>query len=344
MKNNTGYLYLLLGILLISCTKNINSPIIHFDGKPAEKIYPSKIVDLEEFGILRPFEFLQIDDSNFVIQDLKDENIFNLINLSSKKVIRGVNKGQGPNDILVGVGLQYRDNKILTYDAFLKKMNEIVLLSDTTLGIKEVYRIKTEVVMLYMVYQLDSTFIATGQFGDYWLAEMNKDGEILSTIDFPLWEETKDIRKLSRPSLFFAKMAKSPDNKRIVVVARNQGVISFLNRTDSGIEEYKQIKYHPPKFTITERSSAYSRDNVEGFCAVDCDNNYVYAIYSNRTYNSHQLLSSYCEHLFVYDWDGNPVKRYILDIPINRISYDKEKNSIYGFSNNPEGVLIEYKL
>ena len=90
---------------------------------------------------------------------------------------------------------------------------------------------------------------------------------------------------------------------------------------------------------------AFSRDNIAGFGAVDCDDNYVYALYSGRTVNTHQALFSRCEHLFVYDWDGNPIKHYILDIPLfNSISYDKEKKCIYGLAENPEGVLIAYQL
>jgi hypothetical protein len=56
------------------------------------------------------------------------------------------------------------------------------------------------------------------------------------------------------------------------------------------------------------------------------------------------MQMSHCEHLLVYDWEGNPVRRYILDIPIHKMIYNKDKNSIYGLAENPEGVLVEYQL
>ena len=347
MKNNICYLYVVLSVLLSACTKDINSPIKHFDEKSAVKIQPTKIVKLEEFGILRPFNFLQIDDSMFVIQDLKNEKIFNLINLSSKKVISGINKGQGPGEVLAPSSLLFRDNKILVWDAMQKKMNEIVLASDTTLIIEEAYRIDTENIILFFVHQLDSTLVATSQFDDYWLVEITKNGEIISTINYPVWQETKGLQLTALSALFrAARMANSPDKKRMVVAIGTHGFISFLNRTDFGLKEYKQIKYHPPKFKVTDRGSAsYHRDNVGGFSAVDCDDNFVYALYSGKTFNNNPMLSSHCEHLLVYDWDGNPVKRYVLDVPIfNTMSYDKENNCIYGLAENPEGVLIVYQL
>ena len=51
-------------------------------------------------------------------------------------------------------------------------------------------------------------------------------------------------------------MANSPDNKRIAVAALGQGLISFLNRTDSGIKEYRQLKYHAPTFAVNESGRA----------------------------------------------------------------------------------------
>ena len=345
IKNTIYFFCLMLNILLAACTNIIDNPIKQFAGRPVETIIPSKIIDLEEFGIFRPFHFIQIDDSTFIIQDLKDNNIFNLINLSSKKVIAGVNKGQGPDEVLTTSSFLYRDSKILIWDVIKKRMNEIVLSSDSTLAIKEKYKIDVGSLIIYRINPLDSTFIATGQFEDYWLVEMNKEGKIFSTIDYPIWKETKDILKTALPTLYNAFMANSHDNKKVVVVTSNQGVISFLNRTYSGIKEYKQMKYHAPKFSITEKGAvAYSKNNIEGFWAVDCDNSYVYALYSGRTFNSDHMESNLCEHLLVYDWDGNPIKRYILDIPIYKMSYNKSKNCIYGLTNNPEGVLVEYKL
>ena len=177
---------------------------------------------------------------------------------------------------------------------------------------------------------------------------MNKDGKIISTIDYPVREATKDLSRAMLPSLYSTgvRMSNSPDGKRIVVATGSQGILSFLKRTDPGIKEYKQIKYQEPIIALPPGGGAsYTRDNINGFSAVDCDDNYVYALYSGRTFNSHQTKFTHCEHLFVYDWDGNPIKHYILDIPLfNSISYDKEKNCIYGLAENPEGVLIVYQL
>ncbi len=70
----------------------------------------------------------------------------------------------------------------------------------------------------------------------------------------------------------------------------------------------------------------------------------MYALYSGRTFTEHGMESHHCEHLLVYDWDGNPIQHYILGIPLSSVKYDKEKNTIYGICYDPEGVFVEYQL
>ena len=168
MKNYKYDLYLLLIIMLSACSNQINHPIDHFNGKPVEFISPSRIIDLEEYEVLHPIYFTIIDNDAFIINDDKTEKIFNLINLSTKKSISGMNKGQGPGEVLGASFIQYVDNKILAYDSFQNTMNEIVISSDTTLAIKEAYMTHPEAFSYFMIHHLDSTFLAVGYFDDYW--------------------------------------------------------------------------------------------------------------------------------------------------------------------------------
>ena len=114
---------------------------------------------------------------------------------------------------------------------------------------------------------------------------------------------------------------------------------------ENKLTEYKQIKYFSPTFSVIKGGNiSYPKDEKVGFCNVECDDNYIYALYSGRTPNSHGELSHHCENILVYDWAGNPIKRYILDVPLWSRGYDSEKNCIYGIAYNPEGGFIEYQL
>jgi hypothetical protein len=189
---------------------------------------------------------------------------------------------------------------------------------------------------------------------DFWIGYIDVlNNKLLSSIDFPEFEQTSHIQGWHKSLPYLSThISISPNGKKVVVAMQDAGFISFINIEGNELKEYKQIKYHPPEVYVEEMqdggktgtSIANSRDSKVGFCSIDCDDNYIYAIYSGRTSNSHGGLSHHCEHLLVYDWQGNPVKRYLLDIPMWTMQYDSEKNSIYGIAYNPEGGFIEYQL
>ncbi|RNC63494.1 hypothetical protein D7D25_16315 [Proteiniphilum sp. X52] len=346
ISNQRKYLSLLLNLLfLLSCNKTINNPMQHFDKIPKKELNHSHIINLEKFDILKPIDAIRINNS-YMIWDNKNENIFNLIDPISNKVIKGVNIGNGPNEIISPSSFQNQDGKFLIYDISQRRINQIDISSDTTLIIKKNQEINTNK-RLFVINRIGSNIIATGILEDYWLANMTTDGEITSGIEFPAFEETNNTPKVQLSMLYISTlMANTSDNKKVVAVTQKHGVVSFLNYINNSIlNEYKQIKYYAPNFTIEERGNiAFSKNNQVGFCGVDCDNDYVYALYSGKTFAKEGMLNHHCENLLIYDWNGNPIKHYVLDIPLYSMRYNEKNNLIYGIAYYPEGILVEYQL
>ena len=340
----------ILSLMLIhiytSCSDKINDPIVHFNKREEQKIKPSRIIQLEDYEILKPADAIQVG-SNYFIYDTQVKNMFNLVDPLSRSMIKGGERGSGPHDVGMPGSFQYKNDKIVFFDISQKKINEIQFSSNmsTRLIIKEIEKIKSPN-RLFMVNCIDTNYIATGIFNDYWLAHIDKQGETISTVDFPIFEETKDIPKTQLSILYISTlMANSPDNHKMIAATQKHGVLSFCHINNNGIIEYKQILYYAPIFEIQEKGNiAFSKNNKVGFCAVDCDDKYVYALYSGKTFNKFGTLNHHCENLLIYDWNGNPVKRYILDIPLYSMRYNRETHSIYGIAYNPEGILIEYEL
>lgn len=346
MKISNYYILFISFIAFFSCKGAISDPITHFNNKYTEIINHSRIINLENFGILKPIDVI-LADSNYVIWDGKNENIFNVLNYTpNAKIVKGVNKGNGPNDIISPSTFQRKNNNILIYDIAQKRISKIDFISDTILGIKEIQKINSDQ-RLFMVKSVGTNFIASGIFEDYWLANINKSGQILSKINFPYFEEIKNIPKMQLSILYISTlMASSPDNKKVVAATQKHGHISFFDYTDDGeLVRYKELNYYPPKFSSTERGGiAFSKENKIGFCAIDCDNDFVYVLYSGKTFESDGLLNHHCDNLLIYDWKGNPIKRHILDIPLYSMRIDKNKRIIYGIAYQPEGILVEYRF
>src|SRR5690554_3363190 len=89
---------LILFILFSSC-KDVSDPIAHFRDVTAERITPSRIINIEDFGLLKPADVI-LRDNDFIIWDAKNKDIFNILNYYTEELlIKGVNKGNGPYEI-----------------------------------------------------------------------------------------------------------------------------------------------------------------------------------------------------------------------------------------------------
>lgn len=343
---NITHIFILFVVLpILSCSKTINNPIEHFIQAQRQELIHSNIIYLEEFDILKPGHVIRKDDS-YMIWEINNEETFHFVNFDSKKVIRGVRKGSGPGEIIFPSSIQIKEDNFYVFDPDKKKINQIYISTDSTLELKEVEEINFDKRLFLINYQ-GSHIIATGLFEDAWLATLKGNGEIISKVDFPSFKETSNTPKMELSMLYIiTHLANKPDNKKVVAATQDLGVISFFNYINGSIlEEYKQIKYFGPEFTLQERGGiGYSKDGLIGFCGLDCDNEYVYVLYSGRTFAEHGMQSHHCDNLLIYDWDGNPIKHYILDIPMTSMKYDKKNNSIYGIAYHPEGAFIEYQL
>ena len=341
-------LYLLLSTILTSCSEvTINNPIDHFSENQTEKISASKHVSLEEFDILRPAGVIRINNSSYMIRDGQQEDIFSFINLQTKQVAKGGRIGNGPQEFTSISSFQKVGDEVLAYDTSHKRFSKIKVLSDTTLALQEVRRVDTDKKM-FITHCIGSNIIASGVFKDYWLMHLGKEGEICSTVDFPYFEELKDISPILKSVLHLSTLiANAPNQKKGVAATMQHGVITFFDYAENQpLKAYKQLKYYAPKYKKFQGQDniAFAKDNKVGFCSVACDNEYVYVLYSGRTFNEYGMQNHHCENLLVYDWDGNPIKRYLLDTPLSSIQYDEKNNLIYGIAFDPEGVLVEYQL
>lgn len=342
----TGVLLLLLQ--MCSCTQEplSDNPLKSFPSTAVYNLKPTRVIELEAFDVLRPGCVLKTKDG-YVVENQSDENLFSSINLSTHRVIHGVNMGEGPGELISPSSFQKKGDDFLVYDIAKKSIYKVVL-GDSLISISEYQRFGMEE-RPFRINYLSSGFVASGFFENAWMACFDNKGHISSTLAFPLFEETKSFSEIAMSSLYVSTLVTiNPVESRMVCATQKHGVLSFCKIGNNEISEYKQLKYYPPKVSSSQNESspniAFSRDNIVGFCGIASDENNVFVLYSGRTYNLHGTLSHHCEHLLVYNWEGEPIKRYVLEKPLYTMNYDVRTKTIYGTGYDPEGVILEYKL
>lgn len=338
-------------LLLFSCThKDVvpNDPLAHFSKDNTCRISPSLSFDLSPYDIFKPEIAIKLPDG-YIVKNQTNENLVSYVDVVKNEVIHGINRGDGPEELVSPSSFQKKGDDLFIYDIAKKNSYKLnVSFNDSLISLSEYQSIKMEE-RPFIISLLDNGGIASGIFEKKWIVHFDDSGHILSYLNFPSFEETRNLTDMELSSLYLSTMITvSPDGKKIACATQKHGVLSFADFNNQQIKEYKLLKYYAPKVSGSlgpgNPNIAFSRDSKIGFCGVCCNEKYVYALYSGRAFNTHGALSHHCEHVLVYNWEGTPIKHLIVEKPLYTMNYDARTNVLYGIGYDPEGVILEYNL
>lgn len=77
-----------------------------------------------------------------------------------------------------------------------------------------------------------------------------------------------------------------------------------------------------------------TENSQAGYINLSATAKYVYALYSDKKLDENGWKS---DVVLVFDWDGNPVKKYVLDTEAHYIAVDEERKSLFAAVGNAEG-------
>ena len=140
-------------------------------------------------------------------------------------------------------------------------------------------------------------------FKDFWIGFFDEYDKLKSSIDFPTFKETQNLKNIQKSIIFVNTLITvHPRKNKFVAATMKCGVLSFCEVTeDKTINEYSQIKYYPPQFSIVDEvgNIAYDKEYNVAFCDIDCSNDKVFVLYSGRSFKTHGLQNHHCEHLLI---------------------------------------------
>lgn len=347
---NSKCWYLVIISLFYSCNKgHVEDPLKDFNSNQTVKLEYSRRIDLEQYGVLKPASILKCTDG-YMIRSQTNNDMFSRIYLDENRVITGVDKGNAPGELISPSSIQQMNGHVYVYDIGRKTIFEIQEnLKDSLLTLSRYRTLEMDSRPFLINLLPNGHILASGIFHNSWVSYFNRENEMVSCLPFPTFDETDMLSDVSLSVLYLSTFTSvKPDGKKMVCATQKCGVLSFCTFSPNAITISKQIKYYPPEYNVPKPDHpemiVYSRDNKVGFCAVASDDKNVFVLYSGRTFNSHNNLSHHCEHLLVYDWEGNPLRHIVLNKPLYSMSYDIENKIIYGIGYDPEGVIFEYEL
>lgn len=283
----------------------------------------------------------------------QDQNYqFKVIDILNDQYLKGFGKtGNGPCELSFPVSLNWVNNN----------QGKISINNRTTFKIQNFYLDKLHEsesencenipinldTNFQVVAQLDSsTIIGTGLFeGKYAVQKIGEENAKSTSIGFPTTtNENVDYRL--KAMAFQGQFLKHPSLKKVLSTSLYTFAFDIIEADENNnVSLVKRVQYGSPEFggrTGSKISLNVKKGNKYGCSDATISNNYIYILYSGKSNEFEDSRES--DIVFVYDWNGTPIKSLLLDKPAYKIAVDEKDQYLIAFINEKDPSLLKYKL
>lgn len=332
-------------IIFFSCTDDVKvtDPLSDFSSITPTYLSVTNCIDLESYEIYKPGNIVKYDDK-YIVQDKYDDYLVKAIELNASTIYNGFHRGNGPDEFTSIGSLQVFDSEPFVYDIAKKQLHKLffrdsVIISEVVCSILSEDR-------PFLVLNTGNGIVGSGVFQKDWIRFYTPKGMLVSALDFPEFSTLDNLTPADNSIIYMSTlMTTKPDGSRITCATQKAGVLSIVECLKDSLVEIVQKKYFPADVVKAPNGQVvYRKEGKVGFCDISCSNDLIYVLYSGKTREASGSTAYHCQHILVYDWDGNPVKHFVLEKELLSAKYDSERNLIYGIGYAPEGCIFEYDL
>jgi hypothetical protein len=243
--------------------------------------------------------------------------------------------GKGPNDKLYPIFIPSNDSNIWIYDGYqrtLCKYNSVEFLLNKEPAAIAKYDAHYQDRNIALL-QNQSFLISSDNYHESRFSIFSFDGQLVKQYGVPMFDD-KAIFLTDR------EIEEIEVNKNIVTNGKDRIIVSFYETDLIEIFDFEGNKLKQifgPNQYLPSEYAAQAHYCYTGSCVVG---NEVFFQYSDMLYDEYD---SHNKYILVFDWDGNPLRMYELDIPIIFFTVDSAKRIIYGICKKTECRIIKYQ-
>jgi len=323
----------------IACSNNvIKKPVNAIEFKKFPVVQTLKEYDFIKIDTIKPFGLMLYKDTILLIRNSpnKAKYHFTTLNLKTHSFLTnyiesGYKTGQSLGFLSSGIMANY----IWVFD--LNKQEVIFSSLDSRSG-KTIEIKESGLPLSYYSVQMidDTTLIGSGDYdSDYKLAKYNLAKstvqEQLVPYNYEGTKETAREDKMAYESFLFLK----PTGNKCVLACRYADQIEVV---DLDSRKSKLIKgpegFEPDVMVMVgsdgKKLSARNADTRFAFVNGKVTDKYIYLLYSGNKEDSGHF--NYGKYIYVYDWNGTPVKKIELKDYISDFVVTKDDNFIYTYN------------
>ncbi|BDD10502.1 hypothetical protein FUAX_29340 [Fulvitalea axinellae] len=266
-----------------------------------------------------------------------------------------VTRGRGPGEVLGANSICLAGGKLWMFDITLEKFlvsreSVIDAMPDKAGMFAEVRLEKDRNVYALVAVLNDSAFVSSANLTSPFKVTKVNMGATPTVSHFGEYHGEVDSSYVGGlKKAFNALPFAHPSGEKLVLAYTNTDVIEIYDTQ----KERRLVAIHgPDNITLDfEQKQKFARafirddkDDIRTFEGGAVTEEYIYLIYSGKPLrymsNGRRLLNLGGKSILVYDWEGNPVKKFLLDKQVVSISVSQNDEMLYAFDVN-EGCLVK---
>jgi TolB-like 6-blade propeller-like len=342
-----GFFIFLLIPCIVSCSKTkeneLNAETTFFTSFP--EIENLTFNNLSEYTEGKVGEIIVYDTALILLNmSTHSKYYFNNYSLVKKQLSKGyLRKGRGPDEAIGISDIGLTKSSLWALDITLDNVLQIGM--DEALKEEASHQSVTKINnSIGRICMIDSV--------TYWLVtnlSSTKKISIGNLVDSDFSEETGDFNQIPSDiplevfkDAYSSKILKKPDGEKVVVAYRYTDALEIFNTSDKSFITIQGPEVFPVEYIAREaidghKYMAKTRKTRKAFVDGATTEKFIYLLYSGCRYYDKNW--SYGQEIYVFDWNGTPVKRYLLDRYVLTIGVASDDSTIYSFDNNT-GYII----
>lgn len=305
----------------------------------------AKSTVLAEAIISMPMDIKKRGDVLYV-SDFQGDSILRCYSLSERRFVKQMlPQGQGPDEFLSPVEFFMADSSVFIHNRWhFTAKNYAFDANDFSI------RPQGESVPLPMnldrIYPIgESRFIASGVFDDCRFLILDNEGKELSKCgDFPNYQDEEEAIPNTAKAMFHqSQFGYNTARKRLASATRN--VLELWDYTPETLTLHKRLLLAPYHYLYqSSPDGVYAEsdnpDDEFGARGIAVSNNYVYVLYNPNTHRMNQEhKETQNSEIWVFDWDGEPVRKILVDTQIACFCVDEKDTTFYCVMAAPDHCI-----
>ena len=237
------------------------------------------------------------------------------------------------------------------YDAPSKVYKEISIPNDSgSIYIKKTINFETQ--SYRVIKTAFNQFIGlSGQ--DELFVLMNDSGKVINTFfEYPYSSPyEQSIPNRIRSMAYQGFLVANPQKTKCIYASMDGEIIHFYDIKKNHISLIRKIEKVYPKYNPETKGESYSTagnwENLVGYISVTASDKYIYALYSGKKLENLKdgnSISLSARQVRVFDWSGELIETYILDVDCRYINISNNDNMLWGMALMPDITPVCFNL